>query len=156
MGRRVSSPPRETSPPWSGTRPACWATPRCMRGSGRRPRAGRWISRPNWWFPATSDCTRRCCVLDLLRLVRFHNLLVAAVGVVAGGWIALGAVRTPGVLALAALAAVGFGAAGNVLNDRWDRAADRINRPGGERPLAAGRVAPGTADLCIAAGAFVG
>jgi geranylgeranylglycerol-phosphate geranylgeranyltransferase len=95
-------------------------------------------------------------VFDLLRLVRFHNLLVAAVGVLAGGWIALGAVRTPGVLALAAIAAVGFGAAGNVLNDRWDRAADRINRPGGERPLAAGRVAPGTADLCVAAGAFVG
>ncbi|HKW41504.1 MAG TPA: UbiA family prenyltransferase [Gemmatimonadales bacterium] len=95
-------------------------------------------------------------MLDLLRLVRFHNLLVAAAAVLAGGWIALGAVVTPGVLALAAVAAVGFGAAGNALNDEWDRAADRINRPGGERPLAAGRLSRGAADLCIAAGTLVG
>ena len=32
---------------------------------------------------------------DLLRLVRIHNLLVAAAGVLAGGWIALGALQTP-------------------------------------------------------------
>jgi 4-hydroxybenzoate polyprenyltransferase len=95
-------------------------------------------------------------VTDLLRLVRIHNLLVAAAGVLAGGWIALGALQTPNVLALAAVAAVGFGMAGNVLNDIWDQAADRVNRPGGERPLAAGRVARGTADLCVAGGAVVG
>jgi len=95
-------------------------------------------------------------VIDLLRLVRIHNLLLAAVGVLAGGWIALGALRTPNVLALAAVAAIGFGMAGNVLNDIWDQAADRLNRPGGERPLAAGRVSRGTADLCVAAGAAVG
>jgi geranylgeranylglycerol-phosphate geranylgeranyltransferase len=93
---------------------------------------------------------------DVLRLVRFHNLLVAAAGVLAGGWIALGRIATPMVLALAALAAVGFGAAGNALNDLWDRTADRINRPGGERPLAVGRLAPGTAHLCVAAGALLG
>src|SRR5437899_10231495 len=46
--------------------------------------------------------------------------------------------------------------AGNVLNDIWDRAADRVNRPGRERPLAAGRVTRGTADLCVAGGAVVG
>ena len=95
-------------------------------------------------------------MIDLLRLVRIHNLLLAAVGVLAGGWIALGALRTPNVLALAAVAAMGFGMAGNVLNDIWDQAADRLNRPGGERPLAAGRVSRGTADLCVAAGAAVG
>jgi geranylgeranylglycerol-phosphate geranylgeranyltransferase len=94
-------------------------------------------------------------VIDLLRLVRIHNLLLAAAGVLAGGWIALEALRTPNVLALAAVAAIGFGMAGNVLNDIWDQAADRLNRPG-ERPLAAGRVSRGTADLCVAAGAVVG
>jgi geranylgeranylglycerol-phosphate geranylgeranyltransferase len=95
-------------------------------------------------------------VIDLLRLIRIHNLLLAAVGVLAGGWIALAALRTPNVLVLAAVAAIGFGMAGNVLNDIWDQAADRLNRPGGERPLAAGRVSRGTADLGVAAGAVVG
>ena len=95
-------------------------------------------------------------MIDLLRLVRIHNLLLAAAGVLAGGWIALGALQTPNVLALAAVAAVGFGTAGNVLNDIWDQAADRVNRPGRERPLAAGRVTRGTADLCAAGGALVG
>jgi len=95
-------------------------------------------------------------VFDVLRLVRFPNLVVAAAGVLAGGWIALGAMRTPTVLALAALAAVGYGAAGNALNDIWDAAGDRVNRPGGERPLAAGRLTRGTADLCVAAGTLLG
>jgi len=94
-------------------------------------------------------------VIDVLRLVRAQNLLVAAAGVLAGGWIALGAITTPTVLGLAALAAAGFGAAGNALNDIWDGAADRVNRPG-QRPLAAGRLARGTADLCVAGGTFLG
>lgn len=93
---------------------------------------------------------------DLLRLVRIHNLLLAAAGVLAGGWIALGAVRTPNVLAFAALAAMGFGMTGYVCNDIWDQAADRVNRPGAERPLAAGRISRGAADLCVAAGAMIG
>ena len=95
-------------------------------------------------------------MLDMVRLVRFPNLVVAAAGVLAGGWIALGALATPTVLAFAALAAVGFGAAGNALNDIWDGAGDRVNRPGGERPLAAGRLARGTADLCVAGGTLLG
>ncbi len=95
-------------------------------------------------------------MLDVLRLVRLPNLVVAAAGVLAGGWIALGAVTTPTVLAFAALAAVGFGAAGNALNDIWDAAGDRVNRPGGERPLAAGRLARGTADLSVAGGTLLG
>src|SRR5207247_326363 len=105
---------------------------------------------------ATSSCTRTCCVTDLLRLVRINNLLLAAAGVLAGGWIALGAVRTPNVLALAAVAAVGVAMAGNVLNDIWDQAADRVNRSGGGHPLAPGRVPRGTADLCVAGGAVIG
>jgi 4-hydroxybenzoate polyprenyltransferase len=95
-------------------------------------------------------------VRDVLRLVRAPNLLLAALGVLAGGWIALGAVSTPHVLAWAALAAVGFGAAGNALNDLWDRAADRVNHPAGERPLAAGRLAEGTAHGCVVGGTLVG
>src|SRR5947199_278654 len=79
-----------------------------------------------------------------------------ACGVPAGGWIALSSVTTPRVLWFASLAAIGFGAAGNALNDIWDRAGDRVNRPRGERPLAAGRLARGTADLCVVAGALVG
>src|SRR5207244_6035296 len=116
-----------------------------MPGSGTRPRGGRSTSPPTASCPATSSCTRTCSVPDVLRLVRAHNLLLAAVGVLAGGWIALGSVTTPRVLWFASLAAIGFGAAGNALNDIWDRAGDRVNRPRGERPLAAGRVARGTA-----------
>lgn len=95
-------------------------------------------------------------MVDLLRLVRANNLLLAAAGVLAGGWIALGTLRVPTVLVLAAVSAVGVGMAGYVLNDIWDRAADQVNRPGGERPLADGRVMRGTADLCVAGGALVG
>ena len=96
---------------------------------------------------------------DVLRLVRAHNLLIAAAGVLAGGWIALETVALPPpkLLGFAALAAAGFAAAGNTLNDLWDAAADRVNRPGGERPLAAaGRIARGTAHLCVAGGALGG
>src|SRR5260370_37308221 len=128
------------------------STPECATAPpGARP-----SSRPTASYRATSRCTRTCCVPDLLRLVRINNLLLAAAGVLAGGWIALGAVRTPNVLALAAVAAVAFAMAGNVLNDIWDQAADRVNRSGGERPLASGRVTRGTADLYVAGSAVVG
>ena len=93
---------------------------------------------------------------DVLRLVRAPNLLLAALGVLAGGWIALGTLSTPAVLGFAALAAVGFGAAGNALNDLWDRGADRVNHPAGTRPLAAGRLAPETAHVCIVGGTLLG
>ncbi|HET7296391.1 MAG TPA: UbiA family prenyltransferase, partial [Gemmatimonadales bacterium] len=82
--------------------------------------------------------------------------LMAGLGVLAGGWIALGALRTPIILILAGLAAIGVGAAGNALNDIWDAAGDRVNRPGGARPLAAGRLTRGTADLCVAGGTVLG
>jgi len=95
-------------------------------------------------------------VIDLLRLVRAHNLLIATAAVLAGGWIALASVQTPKVLAFAPLAAVGIGMAGYACNDIWDQAADRVNRSGTGRPLATGRISRGAADLCVAAGAFIG
>src|SRR3989441_5290712 len=95
-------------------------------------------------------------MIDVLRLTRAHNLVIAADGVLAGGWIALGAVATPKLLLFAAVAAGGFGAAGNAVNDIWDAAADRMNRSPAERPLAAGRLARGTADLCVVGGTLVG
>ena len=70
---------------------------------------------------------------DLLRLVRAGNLLLAAAGVCAGGWIALGAPALPKLLAFAALSGIGLGAAGNALNDLADVPADRVNRPAGPR-----------------------
>src|SRR5256886_9898378 len=127
-----------------------------MHGCATRPPGGRSNSPPTASCRATSSCTRTGSVPDVLGLVRAHNLLLAALGVLAGGWIALGSVTTPRVLWFASLAAICFGAAGNALNDIWDRAGDRVNRPRGERPLAAGRLARGTADLCVVAGALVG
>src|SRR2546425_7355006 len=95
-------------------------------------------------------------MIDVLRLTRAHNLVIAADGVLAGGWIALGAVATPKLLLFAAVAAVASGAAGNAVTDIWDAAADRVNRSPAERPLAAGRLARGTADLCVVGGTLVG
>jgi 4-hydroxybenzoate polyprenyltransferase len=95
-------------------------------------------------------------VADWLRLVRAHNLLIAAAGVLAGGWIALARVALTRELVLAALSGAALGAAGNALNDLHDVAADRVNRPGGERPLAAGRLRPGTAAGTVVAAALLG
>jgi geranylgeranylglycerol-phosphate geranylgeranyltransferase len=91
----------------------------------------------------------------LLRLIRAPNLAIAAAGVLAGGWIALADVAVPKELVYAALSAIALGAAGNTWNDVRDVAADRINRPG-TRPLAAGLVTRGTADLMLFAGALLG
>ncbi len=93
---------------------------------------------------------------DVWRLLRAHNLLIAAAGVVAGGWIALRAVAVPTLLVYAALSAVGLGAAGNTANDLQDTAADRVNRPSGERPIAAGRVTRDTGYLLVWLGAWLG
>jgi len=76
-------------------------------------------------------------VTDLARLVRAFNLLLAAAGVLAGGWIALGAIALPKLLVFAALSGVGLGAAGNAVNDLQDIVADRVNAPD-HHPLASG------------------
>jgi 4-hydroxybenzoate polyprenyltransferase len=91
-----------------------------------------------------------------LRLVRITNLLIAAAGVLAGGWIALGAVRLPKLLCFAALSGLALGAAGNAWNDICDTAADRLNRAPAQRPLTAGGIRRGTADLIVFLGSLVG
>ena len=93
---------------------------------------------------------------DLLRLVRAGNLLIAAIGVCAGGWIALGALALPKLLIFAALSGIGLGAAGNARNDLADVAADRVNQPGGARPLAAGRLSRHAAEGVVFTGALFG
>lgn len=98
---------------------------------------------------------RTSCVTDLWRLVRAHNLLLAAAGVLAGGWIALGTVAVPKLLGFAALSGIGLGAAGNAANDVQDVAADRINAPA-RHPLAAERLRRETAHLVIWLGVMVG
>lgn len=92
---------------------------------------------------------------DLLRLVRAHNLLIAAAGICAGGCIALGRLTVPASVAWAALSGVGLGAAGNVINDVLDVAADVANLRR-DRPLAGRRIALRTALACLAAGAVIG
>ena len=92
---------------------------------------------------------------DVLRLIRIHNLLIAAAGVLAGGWIALGRVAAPAPLWWAMVSGVGLGAFGNALNDVMDVRADTVNRRVG-RPLVAGRVAARAAWACIVGGALVG
>lgn len=94
-------------------------------------------------------------IAPLLRLVRGPNLLIAAAGVFAGGWIAQARVAFPKELVFAALSAIALGAAGNAWNDIRDVTADRVNRPR-TRPLAAGLVARGSADLLVVGGAFLG
>ena len=91
----------------------------------------------------------------LLRLIRAPNLLIAAAGVLAGGWIALGRIGFPKELVFAVLSAVAIGAVGNTWNDIRDVAADRINRPG-TRPLAAGQSSRGVADLIVLDGSLAG
>lgn len=93
-------------------------------------------------------------MIDVWRLLRANNLLIAAAGVVAGGWIALGSVALPKLLAFAALSGIGLGAAGNVANDLQDVSADRINRP--DRPVAAGRVRGQTGHLLLWLGVLLG
>jgi len=91
-----------------------------------------------------------------LRLVRAPNLLIAAAGVLAGGWIALGAVQLPKLLAFAALSGLALGAAGNAWNDICDSRADTLNRSPERRPLTSGGIGRGTADLIVFLGGFVG
>lgn len=91
----------------------------------------------------------------VLRLVRSSNLVIAGAGVFAGGWIALGGIAAPKELLFAALSGMTLGAVGNAWNDIRDVSADRVNRPH-SRPLAAGAIARGTADLIVVWGTFLG
>ena len=92
--------------------------------------------------------------MAIWRLVRGTNLLIAAAGVLAGGWIALERFALPKELLFAALSAFAVGAVGNTWNDIRDVVADRLNRPG-TRPLAAGQVSRGSADLIVFGGSVL-
>ena len=91
----------------------------------------------------------------VFRLLRAPNLIIAAAGVCAGGWIALPNIALPKELVFAALSGMALGAAGNTWNDIRDVGADRVNRPG-TRPLAAGTVSRGLADLMLFTGTLLG
>jgi geranylgeranylglycerol-phosphate geranylgeranyltransferase len=97
-------------------------------------------------------------VLALARLVRPLNLLMVAVGVFVGGFLAEGsrAFDAPLLsnLILAALSVVGIAAGANSLNDVADEEIDRINRP--DRPLASGVIGRNVALAVWAAGTFIG
>src|SRR3989442_14518326 len=93
--------------------------------------------------------------MAVLRLMRGPNLLIAAAGVLAGGWIALGKIAVPKELMFAALSGMALGAVGNTWNDIRDVAADRVNRPT-TRPLAAGQGSRGIAALIVVGGSLPG
>jgi len=88
-----------------------------------------------------------------VRLIRGPNLVLAAGGVVAGGWIGLADVGAPAPLVWAALSGLGLGAAGNAINDWFDVPADVANRRT-ERPLVSGAMTPRAA-VALALGAGV-
>ncbi|HMD67658.1 MAG TPA: UbiA family prenyltransferase [Chitinivibrionales bacterium] len=77
-----------------------------------------------------------------VRILRPVNLLMLALGVALGFWLAFapGGLTALGLLALAAAAAAGFG---NVVNDIADIATDRVSHPG--RPLASGAMSKNAA-----------
>jgi geranylgeranylglycerol-phosphate geranylgeranyltransferase len=80
-------------------------------------------------------------LLALIQIVRPHNMLAAALGVVAGYYVATEAALV-NVVPAALVAALATGA-GNVINDYYGFAIDRINKP--RRPLPSGRLTPRTA-----------
>lgn len=97
-------------------------------------------------------------MLHWLRLVRLPNLATAAADSLAGFLVCAGLTVVdwpPPACWLAVLASLGFYAAGMVLNDVYDLAIDRVERP--ERPLPSGTIAVGHAarvgNLLMASGA---
>ncbi len=85
-----------------------------------------------------------------LELFRVWNGAVAALGTFLGGSLAAGRVEFSLPVALAALGALLVNGGGNGLNDYFDLAVDRVNRP--DRPIPSGRLSPGGA-LRISLGA---
>src|SRR5437660_1141060 len=113
-GKAGSSPRSAPSIRWSVAVSSCSRTQAACSGCEPRRSSGRRSSRPIASYPSTKRCIRKYSMGDVLRLLRAHNLLVAAIGVVAGGWIALGEVAAPKVLFFAAVAAVAAPAVGLV------------------------------------------
>jgi geranylgeranylglycerol-phosphate geranylgeranyltransferase len=80
----------------------------------------------------------RRTLLALIEIARPHNMLAAGLGVVAGYYAAAGSFSSRAVM-VAMVAALATGA-GNVINDYYDFAIDRVNKP--RRPLPSGRLSP--------------
>ncbi|MFB6352480.1 MAG: geranylgeranylglycerol-phosphate geranylgeranyltransferase [Halobacteriales archaeon] len=79
----------------------------------------------------------------LLELARPGNAVAAGGLSAIGAYVAGGAVDAPWAVAAAVAATVLATAAGNAINDYFDREVDRLNQPG--RPIPRGAVAPRTA-----------
>lgn len=94
-----------------------------------------WRNRPSARLPLWLQRS-----LAVLRLLRPMNLVMLAIGVALGAFLAGGAatfgLALRGSVLLAAVAVVLIGGGANALNDVFDVEADRVNRPG--RPLASG------------------
>ena len=75
----------------------------------------------------------------ILQLIRPHNCVLAGVGVLIGGIIAVGGLP-PSEIAFAFVAAFFVAAAGNAVNDYADRELDAVNNP--ERPIPSGKISP--------------
>jgi geranylgeranylglycerol-phosphate geranylgeranyltransferase len=73
-----------------------------------------------------------------IEILRPHNMLAAALGVVAG-YVAAGGQTAGPVVPTAIVTAFATGA-GNVINDYFDRLIDAVNKP--RRPLPSGRMSP--------------
>ncbi len=80
----------------------------------------------------------RSRAVALLQIVRPHNMIAAGLAV-AAGWFVAGGAGSGLVLRVSLVAALATGA-GNVINDYFDFAIDRVNKP--RRPLPAGRLTP--------------
>src|SRR3989442_660124 len=129
---------------FAGVRQAVPATLVLVGDGPRAPARGRATSRPSGSSPTTSRCTGKCSVTEIARLVRLPNLVIAAAGVLAGGWVALARIALPAPLAFAALCGAALGAYGFIRNDIVDAAADAVSHP--ERPIPSGGIHPETAD----------
>jgi geranylgeranylglycerol-phosphate geranylgeranyltransferase len=89
-------------------------------------------------------------------LARPHNLAIAVPSIFLGGFIS-GGIHPLHKLVLACLSGMWIGAGGNAINDFFDVAIDRVNKPG--RPLPAGLVTPDAAKrfavACFLVGTFL-
>lgn len=114
---------------------------------------------------STASLSRRAGLLGLVQLLRPLNFFLFLAGVALGGVLAAGGDAFEGArgqaLLFAMASAACLGGAANAINDVYDLAIDRVNRPG--RPLPAGLVSVrtavltsiGLAVLSIALAAFV-
>lgn len=104
--------------------------------------------------PQTGSASLALQARALLALTRPVNMLIAIVGTIAAGIVA-GLTRDgTTTIVLAAAAAALVGAAGNMINDVFDVAIDRVNKP--HRAIAAGTISTRTATIAAVALAAAG